>query len=224
MLRHNKTIQINFLLAIVFFAAGCAPSAPLAISLAVNKVPTVPLNIGAGTKVYLSVLDQRTAKILGYRAMVLRWQGLGIGKGFRHVDEGPISVSEDVEAVILKSLKDGLSSLGFETLVTAEPSAPTLEVAVQSLRYELFACCSEANFSGTITAKIYKDTRLLYEKTYDNYRADRYTHFRASDRSWFEENFNAALSYLIGQLLTDLELIKALREYPMLGMHVIPRN
>jgi hypothetical protein len=50
MLRHNKTIQINFLLAIVFFAAGCAPSAPLAISLAVNKVPTVPLNIGAGTR------------------------------------------------------------------------------------------------------------------------------------------------------------------------------
>jgi hypothetical protein len=50
MLRHNKAIQINFLLAIVFFAAGCAPSAPLAISLAVNKVPTVPLNIGAGTR------------------------------------------------------------------------------------------------------------------------------------------------------------------------------
>jgi hypothetical protein len=212
MLRHDKTIYIGFLLAIVFFVAGCAPSAPLAISLAVNKVPTVPLNIGAGTKVYPYVLDQRPDKILGYRAMVLRWQGLGIGKGFRHVDEGPISVSEDVGAVILKSLKDGLSSLGFETLVTTEPSAPALEVAVQSLRYDLFKCCAAVNFTASITAKVYKETRRLYEKSYDNTREDRYTNFRASDSSWFEENFDASLSYLMGQLLADLELIKALRE------------
>ena len=58
---------MGFLLAIVFFVAGCAPSAPLSISLAA-KVPMVPLNIGAGTKVYPSVLDQRQDEILGYRA------------------------------------------------------------------------------------------------------------------------------------------------------------
>src|SRR5262245_31164279 len=215
MLRQNKAIQIGPFLAIVFFITGCAPSAPLAISLAL-KVPTVPLNIGAGTKVYPSVLDQRPDKILGYRAKGLQWRGIQRG-GFTLVSQGPISLSEDVGAVILKSLKDGLSSLSFETLVTAEPSAPTLEVAVQSLR-----CCfpnevidkpfAVANFSGTITVKIYKDTRLLYEKSYDNSRESTYNHFRASDRSWFQENFNASLSYLMGQLLADLELIKALKE------------
>jgi hypothetical protein len=98
--------------------------------------------------------------------------------------------------------------LGFETLVTAEPSAPTLEVTAQSLRYEVARL---ANFSGTITVKIYKDTTVLYEKSYDNSREHGYTHLRASDRSWFEENFNAVLSDLVGQLLTDVELLKALR-------------
>ena len=128
MLRHNKAIHIGLLLAIVCFVAGCAPSAPLAVSLAL-KVPMVPLNIGAGTKVYPSVLYQRQDEILGYRAKDVR---LSYAKGFRHeyVDQGPISVSEDVGTVILKSLKDGLSSLGFETLTTPEPSVPKLEVTV----------------------------------------------------------------------------------------------
>ena len=135
------------------------------------------------------------------------------------MDQGPISVSEDVGTVILKSLKDGLSSLGFETLVTAEPSAPTLEVTAQSLRYRVISrpaligrCCVDvANFSGTITVKIYKDTTVLYEKSYDNSREHGYTHLRASDRSWFEENFNAVVSDLMSQLFADLELIKTLR-------------
>ena len=215
MLRHNKAIQIGFLLAVVFFAAGCVPSAPLSISLA-PKVPTVPLNIGAGAKVYPTVLDQRQDEILGYRAMGVQWQGIQRG-GSTLVSQGPISVSEDVGVVILKSLKDGLSSLGFEPLMTAESSVPTLKVTVQSLR-----CCypydvigkplAVANFSGTITVKIYKDTRLLYAMRYDNSRESTYNHFRASDRSWFEENFNAALSDLMGHLLADLELIKVLRE------------
>jgi hypothetical protein len=196
MLRDGKATHIGFLLAIVFFVAGCAPSAPLAISLAL-KVSTVPLNIGAGTKVYPSVRDQ-TDKIRGYRARDAWWQY-----------QGPISVSEDVGTVILKSLKDGLSSLGFETLVTAEPSAPTLEVTAQSLRYEVARL---ANFSGTITVRIYKDTTVLYEKSYDNSREHGYTHLRASDRSWFEENFNAVVSDLMSQLFADLELIKALRK------------
>jgi hypothetical protein len=218
MLRHDKTIYIGFLLAIVFFAAGCAPSAPLAISLAL-KVPTVPLNIGAGTKVYPTVLDQRQDEILGYRAKDIR---LGYEKRFRHwyVDLGPISVSEDVGTVILKSLKDGLSSLGFETLTTPERSVSKLEVAIQHLRHEVVGkpglnglCCTNyANFSGTITVKIYKDTTLLYAMRYDNSREHTYNHLRASDSSWFEENFNAVVSYLMGQLLADLELIKALRE------------
>lgn len=200
MLRHNKAILIGFLLAIVFFVAGCAPSAPLTISLAL-KVPTVPLNIGGGTKVYPSVLDQ-TDKILGYRARDA-WRQY----------QGPISVSEDVGTVMLKSLKDGLSSLGFETLVSAEPSAPTLEVTAQGLRYEIMTgtTIAVANFSATITVKIHKDTTLLYAMRYDNSHERTYNHLRASDRSWFEENFNAVLADLIGQLLTDLELLKALR-------------
>jgi hypothetical protein len=218
MLRHNKAIQIGFLLAIVFFVAGCAPSAPLAISLAL-KVPTVPLNIGAGTKVYPSVLDQRPDKILGYRAKDSR---LWYENRFRleYVDLGPISVSEDVGAVILKSLKDGLSSLGFETLTTPEPSVPKLEVAVQRLRHEVVGkpglnglCCTNyANFSGVLTGKVYKGDKLLYEKSYDHSRERVYNHLRASVSSGFEENFNAVVSDLMGQVLADLELIKALRE------------
>jgi hypothetical protein len=217
MLRHNKAIHIGLLLAIVFFVAGCAPSAPLAISLAL-KVPTVPLNIGVGTKVYPSVLDQRPDKILGYRAKDFRWQGMG--KPLRDVYQGPISVSEDIGTVILKSLKDGLSSLGFETLTTPEPSVPKLEVAVQRLRYEVVGkpglnglCCTNyANFSGILTGKLYKSNKLLYEKSYDDSREHVYNHFRASDSSWFEENFNAVVSDLMGELFADLELITALRE------------
>jgi uncharacterized lipoprotein YajG len=212
MLRHDKTIYIGFLLAIVFFAAGCAPSAPLAISLAL-KVPTVPLNIGAGTKVYPTVLDQRQDEILGYRAKDIR---LGYEKRFRHwyVDLGPISVSEDVGTVILKSLKDGLSSLGFETLTTPERSVSKLEVAIQHLRHEVVdkSGLNHSNFRGILTGKVYKGDKLLYEKSYDNSREQTYNHIRASVSSGFEENFNAVLSDLMGLLLADLELIKALRE------------
>jgi hypothetical protein len=212
MLRHNKAIHIGFLLAIVFFAAGCVPSAPLTISLAL-KVPTVPLNIGAGTKVYPSVIDQRPEKILGYRAKDVR---LWYSNGFKleEVDVGPISVSEDVGTVILKSLKDGLSSLGFETLTTPELSVPKLEVAVQHLRHEVGAKSglNHSYFSGVLTGKVYKGDKLLYEKSYDHSRERLYNHFRVSVSSGFEENFNALVSDLMGQLLADLELIKALRE------------
>ena len=209
MLRHNKAIHIGFLLAIVFFAAGCAPSAPLTISLTL-KVPTVPLNIGASTKVYPSVVDQRPNKILGDRA---KYMPIGIGPP-RYVTQGPISVSEDVGTVILKSLKDGLSSLGFETLTTPEPSVPKLEVAVRRLRHEVVdkSGLNHSNFSGVLTVKIYKDTTLLYAMRYDDSRERLYNHFRASDSSGFEENFNAVLSDLMGQLLADVELIKALME------------
>src|SRR5262245_57401631 len=212
MLSDSKAIRIGFLLGIIFFAAGCAPSAPLSISLAL-KVPTVPLNIGAGTKVYPTVLDQRQDEILGYRAKDTRlwWE-----RRFRleYVDQGPISVSEDVGTVILKSLKDGLSSLGFETLTTPEPPVSKLEVAIQRLRHEVVdkSGLNHSNFSGILTGKVYKGDKLLYEKSYVSSREHTYNHIRASVSSGFEENFNAVLSDLMGQILTDVELLKALRE------------
>ena len=74
-------------------------------------------------------------------------------------------------------------------------------------------CCTNyANFSGVLTGKVYKSDKFLYEKSYDNSREHTYNHIRASDSSGFEENFNAVVSDLMGQLLADLELIKVLRE------------
>lgn len=66
------------------------------------------------------------------------------------------------------------------------------------------------NFNGSLTGKLYKCDALLYEKSYSH--SLEYTAVRSNDRSWFEENFNASLSYLMGQLLADLELIKASNE------------
>jgi hypothetical protein len=195
-----------------FFVAGCAPSAPLAISLDL-KVPIVPINVGAGTKVYPSVLDQRPDQILGYRAKDFR---LRYAKGFRleYVAQGPISVSEDVGTVILKSLKDGLSSLGFATLTTPEPSVSKLEVAVRRLTHEVVdkSGLNHSNFSSVLTGKVYKGDKFLYEKSYDSSREHLYNHLRASVSSGFEENFNAVVSDLMGALFVDVELIKALRE------------
>jgi len=198
-----------FVIAIAHLMGGCGfiANQPLEISLA-PKVSTPSINIGAGAKVYLSVLDQRTEKILGYRWDVANWQGLALEV------RGAISASKDVAEVIQKSLKDGLTSLGFVTLTALDPSAPKLEVAVQHLRYSLkLAGEGRLDVNGAIVGKVYKDDTPLYEKSYDYSLYDYSPRYRSAliHRSYFEEYFNAALSDLMGQLLADLELIKALR-------------
>lgn len=187
-----------FIIAIVHLMSGCifSEQAPLEISLA-PKISTPSINIGGDTKIYLSVLDQRTDKILGYSGYTTR-APIKVA--------GTISASENVEAVIHKSLKDGLASLGFETLTTPEPSVPKLEVAVQHLRW-----MPSSRFDATISGKLYKGDTLRYEKSYGYFRGQKVFCW-PNDKSCFEENFNAALSDLMGQLLADLKLLEALRK------------
>src|SRR5262245_4858488 len=202
-----------FLIAIAYSMGGCGfiANQPLEVCLT-PKVSNPSINIGRGTNIFLSVLDQRTEKLLGYRWHVANWQGLGLEV------RGTISASEDVSEVIQKSLKDGLTSLGFVTLAAPDPSAQRLEVTVQHLRYSGLnrgrsapaSIPLQVDFNAIIVGKVYEGDTPLYEKSYD-YSSPQYW-WGLIHRSYFEENFNAALSDLIGQLLTDLELIKALRE------------
>ena len=226
--RRNSSWAMLFIIAIAYLMSGCIYTEyqPLGISLA-PKVPEAGVNIGRGTKIYLSVLDQRPEKILGYRGFVPRRTGWGIP--LRHEVSGTISASEDIVALVQKSLKDGLASLGFEMLTAPEPSVPKLEVAVQRLIYEMigipvwgshgYAGLNNAKFSCLLTGKLYKGDTLLYEKSYFHHSRE-YPVRSAGDeifirevqrQRWFEENFNAALSDLMGQLLADLELLAKLK-------------
>jgi YajG family uncharacterized lipoprotein len=201
-----------FIVAVAQLLSGCifTEYEPLQISLA-PRVPTVPINIGAGTKVYLSVLDQRPEKTLGYRQIVARWQGMA--RSPMYEESGIVLVSGDVEALIRNSLKDGLANLGFEILNAPEPSVPKLEVTVQNMAYQPFHPSSGlgASFNAGFTGKLYKGDALLYEHLYHYPHGQQTTACRPANRSCFEENFNAALSDLMSQILADLELLKALR-------------
>jgi uncharacterized lipoprotein YajG len=197
---------ILFIIGTVCLMGGCGLNQPLEISLA-PKVSTVPINIGVGTRVDLSVLDQRPEKILGYKVNPdgLRYFGVEV--------RGTISASEDITGSIQKSLENGLTSLGFVTLTAHEPSTPKLEVAVQRLRYNFLPTSRDCPcwvIDGVITGKLYKGNTLLYDKSYAYTRQYTFGAFPIA-RPWFEENFNAALSDLMGQLLADLELLQALR-------------
>jgi hypothetical protein len=201
-----------FIVAVAQLLSGCISTEyePLQISLA-PRVPTVPINIGAGTKVYLSVLDQRPEKTLGYRQIVARWQGMA--RSPMYEGSGIVSVSGDVEALIRNSLKDGLTSLGFEVLNAPGLTVPKLEFTIQNLAYQSFHPSSGlgATFNAGFTGKLYKGDALLYEHLYHYPHGQRTTACRPTNRNCFEENFNAALSDLMGQILADLELLKALR-------------
>ena len=191
-----------FIVAIAYLISGCALIAnrPLEVSLT-PKAPTVPINIGRGTIIYLSVLDQRSEKSLGSRVDEAAWQRLGWGEF-----HGTISAVENIVGLVQNSLTAGLASLGFETLTAPEPSVSKLEVALRSLKY-----WEEGRaVNGLIEAKLYKSDRLLYENSY-SYAFQCRSVFLPFDRSWFETNFNAALSDLMGQLLADLELLAKLK-------------
>ena len=194
-----------FIIIIAYSIGGCGfiANQPLEVSLT-PKVSTPSINIGRGTKIFLLVLDQRIEKLLGYRWDVANWQALGLEV------RGTVSASEDVAEVIQKSLKDGLTSLGFVTLTVPDPSVQKLEVAVQHLRYSGWRAGqgTKVNFNAIIVGKVYKDDTPLYERSYQ------YLRYNSPDihRSYFEGNFSAALSDLIGQLLADLDLIKTINK------------
>lgn len=217
--RRRSFWAMLFVIAIAHLIGGCGflASRPLEVSLA-PQVSTPSVNIGGGTKIYLSVLDQRLEKNLGSRvddAALDRIRKLTLGNIlFPGEARGTISPSEDFVEVIQKSLRSGLASLGFETLAAPEASAPTLKVSVQDLRYSSLWPHSGTggSFNGTIVGKLYKGDTLPYEKSYSYSLELRPSSFGPIvARSWFEENFNAALSDLMSQLLADLELLKALR-------------
>jgi uncharacterized lipoprotein YajG len=156
-----------FIIAIAYSMGGCGfiANQPLEVTFT-PKVSTPSISIGRGTKIFLLVLDQRTEKLLGYRWDPNNWQALGLPV------RGTVSASEDVAEVIQKSLKDGLTSLGFVTLTAPDPSAHKLEVAVQHLRYSGWRMGqgTKVNFNATIVGKVYKDDPTLYARSYQYLR------------------------------------------------------
>lgn len=198
-------ILLIIALAYSMGACGLVANQPIMISLA-PRIPQVEVNIGRGTKLYLSLVDQRIDKLLGYRVNVAGWKSLGWDL------RGTIAASENVVDVMHKSLQGGLTNLGFDVITAPEPSVFKLEVSVQQLIYSLTDSKEvrfRANFNGLVIGKLYQGDTLLYEKPY--FYAREYRPFSAPlESSWFEENFNAALADSMGQLLTDLELFRKL--------------
>jgi hypothetical protein len=165
------------------------------------QVAVTPINIGAGARVYLAVIDERSEKTLG------RTKIYDIGY---HTTEG----SGDLSLVLHDSLRSGLQSLGFEVLTYPEASPVGIRIHLQSLFYNfrnenaIYFDIVPFELAAAAEAEIHKGQTRVFQRMYNVSVSQIPSLFT---RRWREEKINDALSSLIGKMLADLELLAALK-------------
>lgn|GEM_PF-5378763 len=160
-----------------------------------------PTNLGDGKKLFVTVIDDRPQKHLGYQ----------INQTYEHAVLTP---AEPVEEVVRKGLSDSFVKTGFE--IVADPSAPvpTLEVRITGLQYTFDP--SWSGFDSEVVAsaqmRVLLGQREIYTKSYKGYET-----FKIVLRSPFlkDEMLNAVLADLLLMMIGDLDLLAALQSEPL---------
>jgi len=183
-------------LVFICLITGCGPAAlePVHVRLA-PSVPIVSVDIGRGAKLFLRVADARPEKI-------------AVAQNKANALILPVN---DVVSLFHELLTKRLSALGFELLIAPDALSTRLDVALQKLAYGRYSTTPpRVHIDASLTVALYKNnTRVIdknYSKTYEEVSPS-----MGLSPSWFEDKTNTVLSQLIEKLLSDLELLAALK-------------
>jgi uncharacterized lipoprotein YajG len=186
-----------FFLTLTLMMAGCA-TAPLSsrsLELALD-VPLLTVNLGAGSPVFLKVIDDRPERNANpmetYKAVA------------------PIVPRSDLTDAFKEVLGKRLAALGYDILSTDDPTVTRFNVAVRTLSYGRYSTKPQRlHIDASVFTAVYKGETCRIEKAYtrdytqDGDAAD-------MEQAWFEEKTNRLLSELVEKMLADLELHAAL--------------
>jgi len=121
----NALQRVIFTLLAVILLTGCGLRAMDAQRVFLEPVLTVASSgQGNDTLVALTVVDERSATIIGYR-------------GWAYGDAAEITTSQDVTQVIGSKVREGLVRQGFKPLISGEAVAATLRVEVRLIEYNV---------------------------------------------------------------------------------------
>lgn len=181
--------------SLMIACCGTVPLAPRQVGLALD-VPLLTLDLGAGAKVFLRVVDGRSTTTADMN--------------YKFDEVAPILPVGDLSHAIQNSLSNRLSALGYDVVSTEEPSATNLDLTVQVLEYGRYSTKPERlHIDASISIAVYKGETHIIEKGYvRNY--EQVGKASEMDQKWLETKVNLMLSQLIEKLLADLELLAAL--------------
>ena len=183
-------------LVFICLITGCGPAAlePVHVRLA-PSVPIVSVDIGRGANLFLRVADARPEKLAVAQNKAT----------------APIVPVNDVVSLFHELLTKRLSALGFELLIAPDALSTKLDITLQKLQYGTYSTTPpRTHIDTSVTVAVYKNnTRVIdknYLKTYEEVSPS-----LGFSPSWFEEKTNMVLSQLIEKILSDLELLAALK-------------
>jgi uncharacterized lipoprotein YajG len=189
-----------FVLAIFLLFDGCGtvPLEPVPVRLALN-VPVVSVNVGGGAKVFMQVLDERPEKNADPQ-----------GK-YDHDAVAPILPVDDPSPALQDLFAKRLSALGFDVLNIPDPLSTRLDIVLQKLEYGRYSTTGPCfHIDASMTGSVYKANARVIDKNYLRTYGD-ISQSTTRDRNWVEAKTNKVLAQLVEKLLSDLELLAALK-------------
>jgi len=189
-----------FVLAIFLLIDGCGtvPLEPVHVRLALN-IPVVSVNIGRGAKVFVRVLDERPEK------------NADAQEKYDYDAVAPIIPVDDPGQTFQDLFTKRLSALGFEVVSTPDPLSTRLVIVFQKLEYGRYSTTRPRfHIDASMTGSVYKaNTRVIDKNYFRTY--EEFSRSTAQDPDWFEAKTNRVLAQLVEKLLSDLELLAALK-------------
>jgi uncharacterized lipoprotein YajG len=177
--------------------AGCGAVPLLSRSLEVAlDVPILTVELGAGSKVFLKVVDERPEK--------------NVDPSITHEAVAPIFPHGDFASALQEALGKRLTALGYELVGAEDPAAARLNVEVRTLSYGRYSTKpQQLHIDASLFSTVYKGETCRIEKAYTR---DYMQVGDAADmkQTWFEGKTNRLLSELVEKMLADLELHAAL--------------
>jgi hypothetical protein len=192
-------IRTSVLVALLLTVAGCGWQLQARPAVLAPELPPAPINIGAGARVYVIVVDERETKVVVHR---------------KHDFFSRIMFSKDLAAVLRGSAEKGLSNLGFELLAAPDPSATTLAIRLVAFSYDVSRTLRSSRYEAT--ALLLRKGASVFEKRYES-AAPAVSKLQSGfGLDSADPQIDRMLEDLLAVILGDLELLRALQSGPEL--------
>lgn len=186
------------LLAFLFLIGGCSSAAlqHMPIRLTPN-LPVVSVDIGQGAKIHLRVVDERPKTTENHATAA---SAINV-----------ITTSDDQENTLRTLFAERLSKLRFDLRELPDDEVATLEIKLRKLAYGIYSTKPRRIYiDASIAAGVNRHPSPVIEKSYYRSYSENLPAMGAN-ADWLEKRVNQVVSRMIEIILSDLELLAALK-------------
>lgn len=181
----------NIIVFVLLFGLGCA-YVPQQATIA-PEIEIIKSSIGAGTHVYLQVVDERDDTVIGHR-------GSAYGKA------AEITTTQDIRTIFIEEISKGLKANQFTIIEDRDSASVFLRIDIRLLEYST----STGFWTGGVHTKAAlkgtaKRGDIIYEKMYRSENEDRV--MVVPDAKTNESYINAVVEDILLELFSDNDLL-----------------